>query len=91
MIVTPVHAVTLSASDRALRDTAEQLEAAFLSEMLKAAGLGETRGSFGGGPGEEQFSSFLRDEQARAMVEHGGVGLAQGIFEVLKRGRENAD
>ena len=68
-----------------LRLTAEKLETAFLSEMLKAAGLGKTRGAFGGGVGEEQFASFLRDEQAKAMVRAGGIGLAENIVAVLEK------
>jgi Rod binding domain-containing protein len=84
MNVTQVTPVALAPREQSLRETAEKLEAAFLSEMLKAAGLGEARGAFGGGAGEEQFSSFLRDEQARAMTAHGGIGLAQSIFEALK-------
>lgn len=70
--------------DAALREAAKALEATFLAEMLKSAGLGESRGSFGGGPGEEQFSSFLRQSQAEAMVEAGGIGLAERLFEALK-------
>jgi peptidoglycan hydrolase FlgJ len=85
MNVTEAHGATAQQRDQVLRQTAEKLEAAFLSEMLKAAGLGEARGTFGGGAGEQQFSSFMRDEQARAMTAHGGVGLAQNIFEALKR------
>lgn len=68
---------------------ARELETAFLSEMLGHAGLGETQGSFGGGIGEAQFSSFLRQEQAKAMVDAGGIGLAEMIFRSLKE-RENA-
>lgn len=79
------HGAPLPQRDQALRETAEKLEAAFLSEMLKAAGLGQARDAFGGGAGEEQFASFLRDEQARAMTAQGGVGLAQSIFEALQR------
>ncbi|SLN63212.1 rod-binding protein [Roseisalinus antarcticus] len=70
--------------DARLRDAAQRLEAAFLSEMLKTAGLGKARDAFGGGAGEEQFGSFLVDEQARAMVEAGGIGLAESLFEALK-------
>ena len=66
-----------------LREVALQLEASFLSEMLKNAGFGSARESFGGGAGEEQFSSFLRDAQAKAIVDAGGIGLAQSIFESL--------
>ncbi len=35
--------------DAALHAAAEKLEAAFLAEMLKSAGLGKTSDSFGGG------------------------------------------
>lgn len=59
---------------------AEELEASFLAEMLAHSGLGEMTGPFGGGSGEAQFSSFLRAEQARLIVEKGGVGLAELIF-----------
>ncbi len=75
--------------EAALRQAAEELEATFLAEMLKTAGLGEARGPFGGGAGEEQFSSMLVDEQARAMVRAGGIGLSEMIFESLKERSKN--
>lgn len=62
---------------------AEELEAAFLAEMLAHSGLAEREGEFGGGAGEAQFASFLRQEQARLMVEKGGLGLAQLIFQSM--------
>ncbi|MCD1625053.1 MAG: rod-binding protein [Paracoccaceae bacterium] len=67
-----------------LRETAEKLEASFLSEMLKHAGLGKTRQEFGGGAGEDQFASLLRDTQANEMVKSGGIGLAETIYLALK-------
>lgn len=70
--------------DSALRDAAEKLEATFLAEMLKAAGVGAPRESFGGGAGEEQFASFLRLAQAEEMVKSGGIGLAEALFNSLK-------
>lgn len=66
-----------------LRAVARDLEAAFLAEMLKHAGLGAPRDSFGGGAGEDQFSSLLRAEQARAMTDRGGLGLAESLFDAL--------
>jgi Rod binding domain-containing protein len=66
-----------------LRDAAVALETQFLSEMLKAAGSEASPSGFGGGAGEEQFASFLREEQARAMARAGGVGLADTIFRAL--------
>ena len=71
-------------NDKILMDAAQKLEASFLAEMLKAAGLGKTRGEFGGGAGEDQFSSFLVQEQAMAMVRAGGIGLSETLFETLK-------
>lgn len=69
-----------------LMDRARDLEAAFLSEMLANAGLGAMPDSgFGGGIGEEQFASFLRQEQARQMVERGGIGLAEHLFHAMTR------
>lgn len=63
-----------------LMTQAKALEASFLAEMLSHSGLGQITGPFDGGDGETQFSSFLRAEQARLMVERGGVGLAELIF-----------
>jgi Rod binding domain-containing protein len=67
----------------AVRATAQEMETAFLAEMLSHAGLGPQEGSFGGGQGEEQFASFLRQEQARLMVEAGGIGLSEAIFRAM--------
>lgn len=71
-----------------LRHLAQEMEAGFLSEMLGEAGLGEPSESFGGGIGEEQFGSFLRQEQATAMVRAGGIGLAESLFRALTEDRD---
>lgn len=72
------------AGNAALRARARELEAVFLSEMLGHAGLGDGVAGFGGGgPGEAQFASFLRQAQAEAMVRAGGIGLAESIFRAL--------
>lgn len=67
----------------ALMRQAKELEVSFLSEMLDHAGLDQQSDAFGGGAGEEQFSSFLREEQARLMVEKGGIGLAETLFRAM--------
>ena len=85
---TPVTPIPITQSDEALRAAAEKLEASFLAEMLKSAGLGTSRGFFGGGAGEDQFGSFLVQEHAKAMVDAGGIGLSQSIYEALKE-RQN--
>ncbi|ARC90110.1 rod-binding protein [Rhodovulum sp. MB263] len=79
-----------------LREAAEELEARFLSEMLASAGLGNvsgelSSGAFGGGIGETQFTSFLRDAQATEMAHAGGIGLAESIFESLKERMDDLD
>ena len=70
--------------DARLLEAAQKLEATFLAEMLKSAGLGAPRQAFGGGAGEEHFASFLRDRQAAEMVRAGGIGLAESLFEAMK-------
>ena len=77
---------TLSpARSEQLLQKARELETSFLSEMLSYTGLDSQKGEFSGGIGEDQFSSFLRETQAKAMVDHGGIGLSQTIFNALVR------
>ncbi|MGX9352306.1 rod-binding protein [Shimia sp. W99] len=71
------------AIEGALRQAAQELEVSFLAEMLKSAGFGKPRESFGGGAGEDQFASFLRREHARAMVQAGGIGLTESFYQAL--------
>lgn len=66
-----------------MRDLAQKMESQFLAEMLKHAGLGETPDAFGGGHGEAHFASFLREEHAKAMVDAGGIGLSEQIFQAM--------
>ena len=68
-----------------LMKKAKELETTFLSEMLSYTGVDARRGDFTGGAGEDQFASFLRDAEAKAMVDHGGIGLSQNIFNALVR------
>jgi len=95
MQVTPQTAPTLPPTrpeDAALRKQAQALEAAFLSEMLAHAGLGEddSGSGFGGGIGEQQFASFLRQEQAKLMVARGGIGLAEHLFRAMRGSDDSA-
>lgn len=78
---------TAGSGPGALRAKAEALEATFLAEMLAHAGFGEALDSFGGGIGEEQFASFLRQEQTEAIVRRGGIGLAESLFHALSGDR----
>ncbi|AZL59466.1 chemotaxis protein chel [Tabrizicola piscis] len=85
MTPSPIPGLPPAAADRrqVILAKAQELEATFLAEMLAHAGLGDLQGGFGGGAGEAQFASFLRQEQARLMVDGGGIGLAEMIFNTL--------
>lgn len=76
------------ATDAQLAQAARDMEASFLSIMLREAGVGAPRGAFGGGSGEEQFTSFLTDAYAEKIAASGGIGLAERLFHSLK---ETAD
>ena len=86
---TPVKAVENNTKTHALRKAAIDLEAAFLAEMLKSAGLGKARDSMGGGAGEDQFGSFLVREQAGQIARSGGIGLAESLFDALKESQND--
>ncbi|MBL8561070.1 MAG: rod-binding protein [Gemmobacter sp.] len=75
----------------AMMARAKELEGLFLSEMLGKAGLDAMRGDFGGGIGEEQFASFLRNEQARAIVESGGIGLSEQLFRAMAKAERHGE
>ena len=81
---TPHLATPPRPADAALVRAARDLEASFLSVMLRAAGLGAPRAAFGGGAGEEQFASFLTQLQAERMADRGGIGLAETILRSLQ-------
>jgi Rod binding domain-containing protein len=82
-----INSPPLISNNEKLMDAAKKLEANFISEMLKSSGAGKSRTHFGGGAGEDQFSGFLVQEYATAMVEAGGIGLSESIYEALvKRG-----
>ncbi|MFD0910587.1 rod-binding protein [Ruegeria arenilitoris] len=70
-------------TEQRLKAAAVELEATFLAEMLKAAGLDKARQAFGGGAGEDQFTSFLLQEQARQLARSGGIGLSETLFNAM--------
>ncbi len=83
-VAAPPAPIASFGGDAKLRAAAEKLEATFLAEMLKSAGLDAQDGAFGGGIGEEQFTSFLREAQAEELVRAGGIGLAESLFNAMK-------
>ena len=85
MQIHPTHHQPMTRAECTLKTKAAELETAFLTEMLRHAGLGMHNGPFGGGAGEEQFTSFLRQAQAEAIVNAGGIGLAEPLFRAMTR------
>ena len=61
------------------RPPSEHLEQAFLEEMLKYCGPKSNTGAFGGGIGEDQFSSFLIQEQAAVLARQLDFGFAKEL------------
>jgi Rod binding domain-containing protein len=86
--IAPRHALAAKTpgarTDAQARAAAEAFEAAFLSEMLKTAGVNAMPSGFGGGAGEEAFASLLTDEYAKSMAARGGIGLAERVYQILK-------
>jgi len=88
-LLRPVQGVSTAprnASSEKIRQTAEDFEATFLSQMLKPMFQGlSTDGLFGGGQAEETWRGFLIDEMAKTTVKAGGIGLATPVMnEMLK-------
>ena len=66
-----------------LHAAARSFEAAFLAEMLEAAGLSRPPDGMDGGMGEDQFRSMLVQAQAKALADNGGIGLAEAVYRTL--------
>lgn len=72
-----------------MRETAEQFEASFLSQMLKPMFEGlKTDGIGGGGEAEGQWRSFMIDAMAKQTVKAGGIGLADQVVAQMLRMQE---
>lgn len=69
---------------------AVELESHFLSEMLRHIGSSPQSEQFGGGIGEDQMTSFLRQAQADAIAKAGGIGLAEHLFRALQERQDAA-
>lgn len=68
------------------RETAEDFEAVFISQMLAHMNMGvDTDSAFSGGKGEEAFQSVMNEKYGEAVAEMGGIGIADAIYrEILK-------
>ncbi|PRY91535.1 rod binding protein [Donghicola tyrosinivorans] len=84
MIPSTLPPTAITPSDR-IKTAAKELEVTFATQMLKAAGFDKPQETFGGGAGEAQFSSFLLETRARALVDAGGFGLARQLETALQK------
>jgi len=67
-------------SNAQIETAAKDFEAMFMTQMLKPMFEGlKVNDMFGGGKGEEVFSSFLIDEYGKMMAETGQLGIADAI------------
>ena len=72
-----------------MRETAQQFEATFLSQMMKPMFEGlSTETPFGGGDAEETWRGFLIDAMAKQTVKAGGIGLSDKIMSEMMRMQE---
>ncbi|MBL4615581.1 MAG: rod-binding protein [Magnetovibrio sp.] len=75
-----------NASLSKLRETAQDFEAVFLSQMMKPMFEGiQTDGPFGGGQAEQMYRDLMVDEYGKSIAKAGGIGIADAVFkEMLK-------
>lgn len=67
-----------------IEETARDFEAMFITEMLRPMFQGiEVNEMFGGGKGEEVFSSLMLDEYGKNMAAAGTLGIADLVKEQL--------
>ncbi len=73
-------------------EQAREFESVFIAQMLKYSGL-EKAISSQGGFGGEAYSSLLLEQYAGKIVDNGGFGLAENIYEQLlkKEGLNETD
>jgi flagellar protein FlgJ len=85
--------VTQTADPALAAKTGHDFEAMFLSQMLQPMfeGVNKSNSYFGGGHGEEAFSSMLVDEYGKAMADHGGIGIAKMVADTILKSQGAAD
>jgi flagellar protein FlgJ len=68
----------------ATRETAEDFEAFFLSQVFAQMFEGlDVDPVFGGGQGETMFRSLMNEEYGKALAKNGGVGIADAVMREL--------
>lgn len=80
---------TAAMQKRKIRETAEEFEAQFLSQMLQPMFEGiQVEEPFGGGSAEKMWQSMLVQEYGKSLAKSGGIGLADEVQKQLLRAQE---
>jgi peptidoglycan hydrolase FlgJ len=78
-----------SKDPRAMRQSAQEFEAMFLSQMFGHVFESlKTDGAFGGGHAEKVYRSLLVDEYGKTMARAGGIGIADSVLAQMLRNQE---
>ncbi|MBL4691838.1 MAG: rod-binding protein [Magnetovibrio sp.] len=78
--------INKTASLQKIKETAEDFEAVFISQMLKPMFEGiKSDTMFGGGQAEDMWRSQMMDEYGKTIAKSGGIGIAKAVMgEMLK-------
>lgn len=72
-----------------LKDACQQFEQLYLSQMFaqmrKASKIGGEDSLFGNSQEQQMFSGMLDEERAKAWSQSGGVGLANLLFQQMRK------
>ncbi len=79
-----------SASDAKIRKAAQDFEAMAIGQLLEPmfSTVDTSQGLLGGGPGEQTFKPMLVAEMAKAVEQHGGLGLAEPVYAQMLKMQE---
>ena len=79
-----------SAADPRVWKAAQDFEAMAINQLLEPMfnTVDTSQGFFGGGAGEQNFRPMLVTEMAKAVEQHGGVGLARQVYAQMLKMQE---
>jgi Rod binding domain-containing protein len=86
----PSLAASQAASPDALRKSAEAFEAMAIGQFLEPMfdTINTANSPFGGGNAEASWKPMLIQEFGKQIAAHGGIGLAQPVYEAMLRMQE---
>lgn len=76
--------------DPKVMKAAQDFEAMAIGQMLEPmfATVDMSKGEFGGGAGEETFKPMIVTEMAKEVERHGGLGLADSVYQQMLKMQE---